>query len=80
MGTIVGAAAGIILFTVFGIMPAFRFGSYLALFILQKATGKSVEPSVWARFFIISGALVSILMGAGFFAVIGSLIGHVLLF
>jgi hypothetical protein len=80
MGAIVGAAAGIILFAVFGFLPAFRFGSYLALFILQKAAGKSVEPSAWARFFIVSSALVSILMGAAFFTVIGSLIGTVLLF
>jgi hypothetical protein len=80
MGTIVGAAAGIILFAVFGFMPAFRFGSYLALFILQKATGKSVEPSAWARFFIVLSALVTILMGAAFFTMLGSLIGTVLLF
>jgi len=80
MGALIGAAAGIILFAVFGFIPAFRFGSYLALFILQKATGKSVEPTACARLFIISSALFSILTGAALFTVIGSLIGTVLLF
>jgi len=80
MGTVLGAAAGIILFAVFGFEPAFRFGSYLALFILHKATGRSVEPAGWARFFIISSTMISILIGAIFCAVIGSLIGIVLPF
>jgi hypothetical protein len=80
MSAVLGAAAGIILFAVFGFMPAFRFGSYLALFVLHKATGRSVEPAGWARFFIISSTLISILVGAVFCTVIGSLIGIVLLF
>ena len=80
MGTIIGAAAGIILFVVFGLVPAFRFGSYLALFILHKATGKPVEPEAGTRVCILAGALFCIVSGAAVSLVLGALLGSFVLF
>jgi len=68
-----------ILFAVFGLIPTFRFGSYLALFILHKATGKPVEATAGARAFIVIGAIFCILCGAAFSLVLGALIGSFVL-
>lgn len=75
MGTMIGAAAGLVLFVVFGLVPAFRFGSYLALYILHKASGNPVEPAAGARAFIIACALFSIACGAAVSLVLGALLG-----
>jgi len=80
MGRIVGTVAGIIIFGLVGLVPAFRFGSYLALFILQKATGRPVEATLWPRLFIISTTLILIFVGSAVFAWVGALIGGVLPF
>lgn len=79
MGTMIGAVAGIVLFAVFGLFPAFRFGSSLALYALYKVTGKSVDPTPLARIFILAGAIMSILCGAVFSIIAGALFGSIFL-
>lgn len=79
MGTIIGAVAGLVLFSIFGFLPAFRFGSSLALYMLYKVTGKSVAPTPLARAFIIAGALLSILCGAAISIFGGALLGSIFL-
>lgn len=80
MGPIIGAAAGLVLFFIFGLLPAFRFGSFLALQMLYKVTGRSVEPTPTAKAFIIAGALLSILFGAAVSLFVGALLGSIFLF
>ncbi len=80
MGLTVGTAAGLIIFCLVGLIPAFRFGSYAALFILRKATGRAVEPAPFARLFIVSIALIVIVIGAAFFALLGFMAGSILPF
>ena len=80
MGTMIGAAAGLILFVIFGLVPVFRFGGYLALFILHKASGKPVEPVEGARAFILACALFFIACGAAVSLVLGALLGSLVLF
>lgn len=75
MGTIIGALAGLVLFSFFGFRPAFRSGSSLALYILYKVTGKSVELTPLARAFIIAAALLIILCGAAISMFGGALLG-----
>ena len=75
MGTIVGAAIGLILFAFFGLMPAFRLGSYLALFFLKTVTGRSVKPTLPARAFIIFVVILFVLSVAAVSLIIGALIG-----
>lgn len=79
MGTIIGAVAGLVLFSIFGLLPAFRFGSFLALYMLYKVTGRSVEPTPMARAFIIAAALLSILCGAALSLFGGALLGSIFL-
>jgi hypothetical protein len=79
MGTIIGAVAGVVLFSIFGFLPAFLFGSSLVLYMLYKITGRSVEPTSAARAFIIAGALLSILCGAAIPFFGGALLGSIFL-
>lgn len=79
MGTIIGAVAGVVLFAIFGLLPAFRFGSSLVLYALYKGTGKSVKPTPVARALIIAGALLSILCGAAISLLGGAIFGSLFL-
>ncbi len=78
MGTIIGAGISTILFLFFGLLPAFRFGSYVALFFLHKVAGPSVKVAPAARAFVILAAVLSIVFGALISVVIGALIGAML--
>jgi len=79
MKTIIGAAVGMILFVVFGLLPTFRFGSHLVLFFIHKTTGKPVEPDAGARVCILAGALFCIVSGAVASLVLGALLGSLVL-
>jgi len=78
MGTMIGAAAGLVLFVVFGLVPAFRLGSYLVLFFIHKTTRKPVEPEAGARVCILA-ALFCIACGAALSLVLGALLRSVIL-
>lgn len=75
MGPIIGALVALVLFSLFGLLPAFRLGSSLALYILYKATGRSVEPTPAARAFIIAAASLCILCGGAIAFFAGALLG-----
>ena len=79
IGTTIGAVTGMVLFALFGLLPAFRLGSYLALFILRRATGKPVEATVSARAFILAAALLCLVGGAALSLLIGAWIGSFVL-
>ena len=79
MGTIIGAIAGIILFSIYGLLPTFRFGSFLALLFLNKVMGRSIDPTPASRAFIIFIVIICILSGAAFSLFIGAIIGSLLL-
>ena len=79
MVSIIGAIAGIILFFIYGLMPAFRFGSFLALLFLNKVTGRSIAPTPASRAFIIFVVIICILSGAAFSFFIGAIIGSLFL-
>ncbi len=76
-GMKIGATAGAIAFTVFGIMPGFYFGSYGTLILLQKLMGV-VEPTLVARAAIVMGIMVGIASAAAVCLVVGGLIGTAL--
>lgn len=79
MGTIIGAVVGLVLFLIFGLLPAFRFGSFLAIYTLYKVTGRSVEPTLLTRALTIVGTLLSILCGAALSLFGGALLGSIFL-
>ncbi len=78
MGTIIGAGISIILVLFLGLLPAFRFGSYVALFFLHKVTGASGKDTPAARGFVILAAALSIVSGSLLSMAIGALIGAML--
>jgi len=79
MGTIAVAVIGLILYAFFGFMPTFRFSSYLALLLLNKVTGRSVDPTPGLRTFIIIVVIICVLTFAAFSLFIGAIIGSLFL-
>jgi len=76
-GMKIGAAAGGLVFLVFGIMPGFYFGSYGTLILLQKLMGGAVEPSLFVRSAVVMGIVVGIACAAAVCTVVGGLLGTV---
>jgi hypothetical protein len=73
-GMSIGAAVGVLVFTVFGIMPGFHFGSFATLILLQKLMG-AVEPTLFVRAAIVMGSVVGIASAAAVSLVVGGLMG-----
>ena len=77
-GMKIGAAAGGLVFLVFGIMQGFYFGSYGTLILLQKLMGGAVEPTLIVRALVVMGIVVGIASAAAVCVVVGGLIGTVM--
>ncbi len=77
-GMKIGAAAGGLVFLVFGIMPGFYFGSFGTLILLQKIMGGAVDPTLFVRAAVVMGIVVGIACAATVSLVVGGLIGTVL--
>lgn len=77
-GMKIGATIGGLAFLVFGIMPAFYFGSYGTLILLQKLMGGTVEPSLFVRAAVVLGVLVGLACTAAVSIVVGGLLGTVM--
>jgi len=75
---IIGAEISIILFLFFGLLPAFHFGSRVALFLLHKVAGTSAKTARYARGFVILAAVLTIISGAFLSMVVGALISAML--
>ena len=76
-GMKIGAAAGGLVFLVFGIMPGFYFGSFGTLILLQKLMGGAVEPTLFVRAAVVMGIVVGIACAATVSVVVGGLFGTV---
>jgi hypothetical protein len=77
-GMKIGSVVGGILFLVFGVMAGFYFGSYGALFIMQKLMGGAVEPTLIVRAAVVMGIVIGIASTAAVSIVTGGLTGVVL--
>jgi len=78
MGTKIGAALGVVVFLIFGLMPGFYFGSYGALVVLNNFMGGPVEPTVLVRMIIAVGIMLGIVCTASVSIVVGSILGTVM--
>jgi hypothetical protein len=78
VGRRTGALVGGILFAVFGIVPAFYFGSYAAIVLLSSLTGGPVEPGIIARVLVVAGVLLGLFCTAAVSIVAGSVVGTAL--
>jgi hypothetical protein len=77
-GMKIGAAVGVLVFAVFGIMPGFYFGSYGTLILLQKLMGGTVDPTLIVRAVVVMGIVVGIACAAAACIVLGGLLGTAL--
>ncbi len=77
MATKVGALLGAIGFFVFGLVPAFYFGSYGALILWNHLFGVA-EPTVIVRLWIAVGILIGLATVLSVWIVVGAILGTVL--
>jgi hypothetical protein len=80
VGSKIGALAGGILFLIFGLVPAFYFGSFGTMTLLSHLTGGPVEPGVIARAIVVVGTLLGLFCAAASSIVVGSVMGTALAF
>ncbi len=78
IGTKIGAALGVIVFLIFGIVPGFYFGSYGTLVLLSSLLGGPVEPTTIVRMLTVVGILLGIFCIGAVCVVLGSILGTVL--
>jgi predicted nucleotidyltransferase len=78
IGRNIGAAVGVVVFLVFGLVPAFHFGSYGTLVIISDLAGGPVEPGVLVRIALVVGVAISFLCIGALSIVAGSVIGTAL--
>ncbi len=77
MATKVGALLGAIGFFVFGLVPAFYFGSYGALVLWNHLIGIA-EPTVIVRLWIALGVILGLASALSVGIVVGALLGTAL--
>lgn len=77
-GRKIGAALGGIVFLIFGIVPAFYFGSYGTLILLTHLVGGPVEAGIIVRMLIVVGVMLGFACTAAVSIVVGSVIGTTL--
>lgn len=75
VGTKIGAAVGVLVFLVFGIVPGFYFGSYGTLILLSHLAGGSVEPTTIVRMLTVVGIMLGIFCVGAVSIVLGSVFG-----
>jgi len=74
-GRNLGALLGSIVFVIFGIIPAFYFGSYGTLVLISDLTGGPVEAGVLVRITIVAGIALAVLCACAVCIVAGSVLG-----
>lgn len=75
MGTKVGAVLGGIVFLVFGIIPAFYFGSYGTLVLLNHLFGGPLEATALVRIATAFGILIGIVCVGSVTIIVGAIFG-----
>lgn len=74
-GAKIGAAVGVIVWFLFGILAGFYFGGYGAISIMSKLAGGAVEATLITRAFVVMGMMVGITAAGTVCMVVGGLLG-----
>lgn len=77
-GRNIGAALGGLVFLIFGITPAFFFGSAGTLMLLSHLAGGPVEPGILVRMIIVVGTALGLVCIGSVSIVVGSIFGTAL--
>jgi predicted nucleotidyltransferase len=78
VGRNIGAITGLIVFLLFGMVPAFHFGSYGTLIIISDLAGGPVAPGVLVRIALVVGVALAFSCSSALSIVAGSVIGTAL--
>ncbi|GBE00076.1 hypothetical protein BMS3Abin07_02122 [bacterium BMS3Abin07] len=77
-GRKIGAALGVIMFLIFGIVPAFYFGSYGTVILLTQLAGGPLEAGIIVRMLVVIGIMLGFACSAAVSIVVGSVLGTTL--
>lgn len=66
------------MFLLFGIVPAFYFGSAGTLILLSHLAGGSVEPGIIVRMLVVVGVILGLACSAAVSIVVGAVLGTAL--
>jgi len=77
-GRNIGAVIGGLVFLVFGVAPAFYFGSAGTLMLLTHLMGGPVDPGILVRGMLVIGTLLGLICVASVSIVVGSVLGTAL--
>jgi hypothetical protein len=78
VGRKIGAIIGAIVFLVFGIVPAFYFGSFGTLVMITHLAGGPVDAGIIVRMLVVVGVVVGLFCTAAVSIVAGSVVGTAL--
>jgi len=78
VGRKIGALAGGIVFLVFGVVPAFYFGSFGTLALISHLAGGPVEAGIIVRMLVVIGIILGLFCIAAVSIVVGSVLGTAL--
>ena len=80
VGRNIGAALGAIVFLVFGLGPAFYFGSFGTIALLSHLAGGPVEPGILVRMMTAVGIMLGFVCIASVSIIVGAIGGTTLAF
>lgn len=80
VGRNIGAVIGAIVFLVFGVAPAFYFGSFGTIALLSHLAGGPVEPGILVRMMTAVGIMLGIVCIASVSIIVGAIGGTALAF
>ncbi|UCG78960.1 MAG: hypothetical protein JSV21_03780 [Nitrospirota bacterium] len=78
VGRKIGALLGGIMFLLFGMVPAFYFGSFGTLTLISHLVGGPVEAGIIVRMLVVAGIIMGFLCSAFVSIVVGAVIGTAL--
>ncbi|MDA8169960.1 MAG: hypothetical protein M0Z59_09760 [Nitrospiraceae bacterium] len=78
IGRKIGAAFGVVVFLVFGLVPGFYFGSYGSLVVLNHLMGGPVEANILVRMVVVMGTVLGLFCTASVSIVLGAVAGTLL--
>jgi CHASE3 domain sensor protein len=78
IGRKIGALLGGIMFLLFGIVPAFYFGSFGTLTMISHLAGGPVEAGIIVRMLVVAGIVLGFVCSAFVSIVLGAVVGTTL--
>ena len=75
VGRKIGATLGGMMFVLFGIVPAFYFGSFGTVILLSHLAGGPVEAGIIVRMLVVAGTMLGLACSLAVSIVVGAVVG-----